>query len=616
MIPPLDAGAKEQRSALLRMMNILDTRPVEELERITRITQSFFEVDSVVISLIDTDRQWSLSRRNFPYSETPLSISFCVHTVASNEPLIIPDARKDPRFSDNPMVTGKQQVRFHASYPLRSFYGIPLGALCLYHSQPVEFTDKKLEQLSDMAYVVQTYLQRVEMQAEAESTRDMLHRADYVNRQIFSQAAIGLVLMTPDKKPIRVNHTICKMLGYTEEGLLQTTMENVTYPGDLALTKERYDNLLKMGNRNTTFQKRYCRMDGSLLWAMVSVALLYNPDGSQHGLLLAITDISNQKASETALLTLSKELEQRVEQRTEELQRSHQFIQDITDHIPAMISCISPDNIFTFANHHLKVLLGSQGDEPINSHIRATLRPKERKLFMPLLDKVRKTRQPVHIEHTVNLPSGVDTTYHTQMVPAEPPAQGVYIFSTDITDLTSLRDQLKFEANHDHLTGLPNRRAVISYLNQLAMKPRKGGLALLFFDLDNFKHYNDHYGHEFGDRVIKTFARILGQNTRAHDLIGRLSGDEFVMVLHERKDMAREVEELSRTLKERIEKPTRIRGHDIVLSASVGIAILGKNDRLDVNHFIHEADTAMYQAKRRSIHSSRGHKHDAQSDKK
>ncbi|WP_258395389.1 GGDEF domain-containing protein [Lonsdalea populi] len=352
------------------------------------------------------------------------------------------------------------------------------------------------------------------------------------------------------------------------------------------------------------------------MWAMVSVALLYNPDGSQHGLLLAITDISNQKASETALLTLSKELEQRVEQRTEELQRSHQFIQDITDHIPAMISCISPENIFTFANHHLKVLLGSQGNEPINSHLSTVLRAKERQLFMPLLDKVRKTRHPVHIEHTVDLPPGVHTTYHTQMVPAEPPAQGVYVFSTDITDLTSLRDQLKFEANHDHLTGLPNRRAVISYLNQLAMKPRQSGLALLFFDLDNFKHYNDHYGHEFGDRVIKTFAHILGQNTRPNDLIGRLSGDEFVMVLHERKDMAGEVEEICRTLKERIEKPTRIHSHDIVLTASVGIALLGKYDRLDVNHFIHEADTAMYQAKRQSTHSSRDPKREIEGDNK
>ncbi|OSN04785.1 GGDEF domain-containing protein [Lonsdalea iberica] len=157
---------------------------------------------------------------------------------------------------------------------------------------------------------------------------------------------------------------------------------------------------------------------------------------------------------------------------------------------------------------------------------------------------------------------------------------------------------------------------MISYLNQLATKQRQHGLALLFFDLDNFKHYNDRYGHEFGDRVIKTFARVLGQNTRPKDLIGRLSGDEFVMVLHEQQDLDREVDELCRVLKERFQKPLRIRGQDIELSASVGIAILGKNDRLDVNHFIHQADTAMYQAKRQSIHSSRGHKHDAENDNK
>ncbi|NPE52629.1 sensor domain-containing diguanylate cyclase [Dickeya dadantii] len=599
MTSPCHRCSEEQQDILARMLNIFDTQPAEELPRLTRITRTFFQVKSVVISLVNNERQWFLSKANFPFQEPAIEFSFCVHTVSVNAPLVIPDTLQDPRFATNPLVTGDEPIRFHAGYPLRSSLGTPLGALCLYHDQPRAFSDEDMQQLSDLAFIVQTVLHKVEMQAREAIAQERLYHSDYISQQIFSRAAIGLALIAPDKRPLKFNHAFCDMLDYDEETLLTLPVDKVVHPEDMPQLISDHNLLMDNNLLESTQQRRYIRADGSELWAQVSISVLYNPDGAKFGLLLALTDLSDQKASEQALRDLSQELEHRVEQRTAELRQSHQFIQDITDHIPAMISCINPNNVLVFANRHLRKLIGFEHDSLYQRDIHEILRPQELALFLPRLEESRQKRHPASFEHVLDMPDGQLTTFHTELVPADSPELGTYILSTDITHLTVLRDQLTFEANHDHLTGLPNRRAVISYLNRLAGKKRRGALALLFFDINNFKHYNDQFGHDFGDRVIKTFARLLRQNTRSYDFIGRLAGDEFLMVIHEQRNLANEIRAITQKLKAKFEKPITIRQQTITLSASVGRAILPQGAPLNANELIRQADTAMYQAKRR-----------------
>ncbi|WP_236883901.1 GAF domain-containing protein [Dickeya fangzhongdai] len=127
MTSPGHRCSEEQQDILARMLNIFDTQPAEELPRLTRITRTFFQVKSVVISLVNNERQWFLSKANFPRQEPDIEFSFCVHTVSANAPLVIPDTLLDERFAANPMVTGNDPIRFHAGYPLRSSLGTPLG---------------------------------------------------------------------------------------------------------------------------------------------------------------------------------------------------------------------------------------------------------------------------------------------------------------------------------------------------------------------------------------------------------------------------------------------------------------------------------------------------------
>ncbi|ACS85894.1 sensor domain-containing diguanylate cyclase [Musicola paradisiaca] len=599
MSPLRHRSDKHQQRVLARMLKIFESQPAEELQRLIRIVQSYFQVKSVVISLLDDHRQWFLYHCNFSLPEPPINHSFCVHTVDGDAPLIVPDTLEDRRFANNPLVTGEPRVRFHASYPLHLSTGKAFGALCLYHDQPRLFSPPDLEQLGDLAFIVQTTLQKVEMQANAELVREKFQHMESINQQIFSRAAVGLALIMPDMKPVKINAALCNILGYSEELLLTLPVEQVVYPDDLPALIATHQRLLSGEISQDMAQRRYFRADGSVIWMLVSISALYNPNGSIFGLQVALHDLSQLKATEQALRELSQELEQRVEQRTQELMLSHQFIQDITDHIPALVSCISPDNHFTFTNRHLRKLLGDEQQDYYQQDIHNIMQPPELALFLPRLEESRQKRLPMSFEHTVHTLNNQFITYHTELVPAARPEDGTYILSTDISRLTALRDRLVFEANHDHLTGLPNRRAVINHLTRIINKKHRKPLALLFFDINNFKHYNDQFGHGFGDRVIKVFARLLRRNTRAYDFIGRLSGDEFLMVIHEQSCLPREVQIIGEKLKNRIEKPVKIFNQTITLSASIGTAFLPQGATLNINELIRQADAAMYEDKRR-----------------
>lgn len=166
-----------------------------------------------------------------------------------------------------------------------------------------------------------------------------------------------------------------------------------------------------------------------------------------------------------------------------------------------------------------------------------------------------------------------------------------------------LRNQsLQHEANHDALTGLPNRRYLRSRLARItqAMADDPSAAAVLFIDLDHFKDLNDTQGHEAGDQLLTQIALRLSQNVRTSDTVARLSGDEFV-VLIERLDAsgtraAEEAALIAEKLRRAINEPLTLQAHRYRCRASIGVALLAKDDSPE--EAIKKADTAMYEAKR------------------
>ncbi|RAR60884.1 PAS domain S-box-containing protein/diguanylate cyclase (GGDEF)-like protein [Onishia taeanensis] len=176
-----------------------------------------------------------------------------------------------------------------------------------------------------------------------------------------------------------------------------------------------------------------------------------------------------------------------------------------------------------------------------------------------------------------------------------------------MNDITERKDQearLAYHASHDALTGLPNRALLNDRLQQgLALARRHGYvLAVLFIDLDEFKPINDTLGHEVGDQLLISVTRCLGRGLRPSDTLARLGGDEFVLVLPDLQE-SREASEVASRLLHELVAPHRVGGHELYLSASIGIAISHANsdatsDEQD-GKLIQQADMAMYEAKQK-----------------
>ena len=151
------------------------------------------------------------------------------------------------------------------------------------------------------------------------------------------------------------------------------------------------------------------------------------------------------------------------------------------------------------------------------------------------------------------------------------------------------------EATIDYLTGLPNRRMLLRHLDQLLSgdQPPDQQLVVLFIDLDRFKQINDIHGHKTGDRVLHTVAAHLRAITRPPDVVGRISGDEFLMVLMLKNPS--DAEQLAARILKHLETALPNQGFGFRMSASIGIALADANDTPEM--LLDNADMAMYRAK-------------------
>lgn len=176
-------------------------------------------------------------------------------------------------------------------------------------------------------------------------------------------------------------------------------------------------------------------------------------------------------------------------------------------------------------------------------------------------------------------------------------AQRVLGLSQDITERKSAEEQVRFIAHHDALTGLPNRALLRDRL-QLAInraRRERTRLALLFIDLDHFKHINDTLGHEVGDALLVSVARRLQTSVRDTDTICRQGGDEFIVALPGVRD-SNEVAHITGKVLDAISQPMQLLGHEIQLTCSIGVSLY-PDDGTHIDELLRHADTAMYHVK-------------------
>ncbi len=179
-----------ERLAALHALDLLDTPPEERFDRITRLLSLVMRVPMAFLSLVDADRQWFKSSCGLSTPQTPRAVSFCGHAILSDEAMVVPDAIKDERFRDNPLVTGEPRIRFYAGHPLHGPGGHKVGSLCIADTRPRTLRGDELEALGEMARVVERELGLVEavhLQRDLiASQRLLLHELTQASKYVLS----------------------------------------------------------------------------------------------------------------------------------------------------------------------------------------------------------------------------------------------------------------------------------------------------------------------------------------------------------------------------------------------------------------------------------------------
>lgn len=157
---------EEERLEALRRYQVLDTEPQREFDDIVKLASYICGVPISAVSLIDQARQWFKASVGIKATETPRDDAFCAHTILDVKPLVVPDARTDGRFFDNPMVVAEPHIRFYAGCPLIGQEGLPLGSLCVIDSESRDLSPEQMEMLQALARQVVVVLELRRVSAE------------------------------------------------------------------------------------------------------------------------------------------------------------------------------------------------------------------------------------------------------------------------------------------------------------------------------------------------------------------------------------------------------------------------------------------------------------------
>jgi diguanylate cyclase (GGDEF)-like protein len=162
LVPPIPAN-ESARMETLRALSILDTPAEERFDRLTRLAKRLFNVPIALVSLVDENRQWFKSCVGLAVTETSRDASFCAHAILHDDILMVPDTLKDPRFHDNPLVTGEPGIRFYAGCPLTVPDGSKLGTLCLIDTKPRGLDEEDCVLLRDLGRMAGEELAAVQL---------------------------------------------------------------------------------------------------------------------------------------------------------------------------------------------------------------------------------------------------------------------------------------------------------------------------------------------------------------------------------------------------------------------------------------------------------------------
>ncbi|NTV11253.1 MAG: PAS domain S-box protein, partial [Zoogloea sp.] len=208
-IAPLPANEQE-RLAALRKYGILDTEPEIAFDSMVQLASYICRTPIAAISLVDEHRQWFKAITGLDARETSRDVAFCAHTILDDDPLVVPDARVDERFHDNPLVTEAPDIRFYAGVPLVTSDGYHLGTLCVIDREPRELAPEQLDAIKVLADSVMAHLDLRLSHRQIRQYVDDLQLA----ASIFESSSESMLVTDAQNRIVTVNPAFTATTGY------------------------------------------------------------------------------------------------------------------------------------------------------------------------------------------------------------------------------------------------------------------------------------------------------------------------------------------------------------------------------------------------------------------
>jgi diguanylate cyclase (GGDEF)-like protein/PAS domain S-box-containing protein len=574
---------EQERLRRLGLYRILRTPAEPAFDDIARLAADLFEAPIAYLCLTEARHHWFKARIGLDLQDVEHSVSFCDHTLTDQDVVVVQDASKDDRFADNPFVTGPHGIRFYAGVALRDADGFPLGTLAVADVTPRAITEPQKSFLRSLASIAldRMELQKVKADLQETVTATEAARQDAVTshaelRQVIECLPQAIVLLDEQNNLILWNKNYELMFpeaapfvkpGANIESLYRNAFEKISGLSDQ-----------DEGRAETWIQRRMDLLNHSASYIERNISDLRWIRYDQH-----VTDDGKKVFVRTDV--------------TDDRNAAESF-RLLFESNPVPMWVVERENLkFLDVNAAAIEHYGYSRDQFLNM-TSLEIRPAyERQRALDDATNNFSTdsgdKDWIH-----NKADGTEILVGSYAKPIKYSGKDAAIVSVvDVTERRKHDARIKYMAEHDALTGLPNRRLFLEMLeNTHLQKTQKPGLwSIILVDIDDFKNVNDTLGHHVGDNLITAVASRLEECVGDTGIVGRLGGDEFAVLLPAIADPV-DVHNAASDLVKAFSSPLKVREYEILVGVSAGVSV-ALDKSLDASTMLKNADLALYKAK-------------------
>ncbi len=574
---------EDERLRRLGQYRISRTPPERAFDDITRLLADLLDTPIAFLCMTEAKCHWFKSRIGIDMEDVPRSISFCDHTLKHEGVMVVPDATRDQNFAGSPMVMGPNHIRFYAGITLHDAEGFALGTLAVADTRPRRITEQQKDSLERLAAIAldrmelrKTQIELRETAAAAEAARQRAVSDHAELRQVIDCLPEAIVLLDEANRLRFWNRNYEKMFPDTAPYFKPGTSIKSIYRRALqcerpfrkmdAIAEEAWltDRMERLDRGESIVEQNF----GDRRWIRYDQHL--TPDGKKICVRTDITDSKNA-AESFRLLFENNPVPMWVVERS-----TLQFI-DVNS---------AALQLYGYTREEF-LKMTSLNIRPPREYQRAWDDAKTNFLF----DSGEKDWEHIKADGTEILVSS-----YARPIKYDNREAGI-ISVIDVTERRKQDARIQYLAEHDVLTGLPNRRLFLDLLaGSLSKKTQNPHYtSIIIIDIDDFKGVNDSLGHQVGDELIVAVANRLEELVGDRGVVARLGGDEFAILLPMLTELGA-AEAVATELVNAFGDPLKVGDYDLQIGVSAGVSFSLDNS-VDSSSLLRNADLALHRAK-------------------